>query len=265
PSFDQFNYSHFEVHQPPIYPTLTQNPYYVSLPPISEAACNDTAQLVEKLKEIALGVLPRTQRPLSYQERISPPASPLIFDFSRRENNFFSRREVNYYPASQSAYPTAEKKERDDRAIGIAGVIILAVSAYFLGKLEARKEEAEGDRASFEALKNKWFVNKAAYQAHCSPIVKLIDESIAKADAIFARQKQDSSRYTAQLLATFATGALFVSGACMGSSALITSGFAAAAATVVFSAYEYGRSHFSKFNQKQAEAIENNMLALGNS
>lgn len=287
----------------PIYPTVGSAPAADVIPAANVATVPtpvyakivlsseqhiQTDQLLSKAAQLADSILPRS-KPHAYNPYVVPPqaattqattpaapstifsrVSPIHLDLSDksiRVLNNDTRNETHVHHQSQDQQSEIEKqkqKEKNQRLIfGFIGVVIMATTAFFVGKAIAENEgiqkESSSNEQSFENLKKKWETNKICYDFN---YINAVDDVLTPTEEILARAQTRRVHHMALLVLSFIAGTTAFTGALISSGPLMTASLAVGGCVGVVALFRLGYTYFSSLDQLDAEAIERAFVKL---
>jgi hypothetical protein len=257
--------------QPQVQQAQPQVHYYApQMPLLSRAIHGQTESLLYRAAEVARSALgdeapvnanqaqPRGPVLRAQQEPrgASTVIAPIFVDNSVRMFN-------NQQPQVVHHHHHRGEEKKDDSGnrvlVGVIGVVVALVAAFFIGKAAAQGEEAEDEMMSFEDLKNRWSINRGCYGVNyqCQ-----VDQVVRNSDLLLQRKEANRKQNVALVVATFAAGIIAFVGALIASKALMVGSLIFGVAIAATALYKLGYSLWSKRDQKVGHAIMNEIANL---
>lgn len=188
-------------------------------------------------------------------------ANPAVnVDLSDKSWKMFNN-ETHVHHHHHADQATDEKKEENQMRmiVGLCGLAIAGLTAFFLGKSVADGEEKEDENVAYENLRMNWEFNKPCYEVDYQIAV---DAVVAKTDALMVRKQRNRNFKITLLALSFIGGGTAVAGALLGSSPLMLTAAAIGACVTVTALFKFGYECFSTRNQKMAETIEAHLAEI---
>lgn len=268
-----------EQQPPPLYPVYSPNyqpyvaiPFAPPKPALTQTAHTDTEKLLAKASEVSESILNRPapklppynpQQPQVVRPVITKPAAPVFnIDLSDRHWDMFNNKtEVHHHYHDGEDKDSKQKKDAAGirLLVGVIGMTIALVTAFFIGKSVAQGEDEAEDQVGFDKLKKDWNFNKVCYEYDYQYAV---EEVLIKTDAILQRKQTQRIHKIALLILSFITGGVAFTGALINSVALMIGAVALGAIIGVAALFKLGYTCFSTRDKKDAQAIENSLAEL---
>lgn len=253
----------------PSYPVpQPQYSYYAPVAPkpvLTKAIHIQTEKLLAKASEMSASILyGNVQNPPSYNPQYLQPVAPKTaptynFDFSDKSWKMFNN-ETHVHHHHHHGEESDKKDDTGTRVlVGVIGLVVAGVAAFFIGKAIAQGEDAAEENQSVEDLKTRWDINKICYEADYQATV---DSIIGRMDALSERNQTNRIHKIALLVFGFIGGGTAVAGAIIGSGALMATAGAIGAFVAIAALFKLGYTCFSTRDQKDAQAIEKNLIDL---
>lgn len=261
-----------QVDQPAFVAQYFQSPAAQQQPRLTQAMHGKTQELLAKADEQAGLILGRkTSNPppvnpyygpaqgVQSAPSAQPTIVPIILGGEDRSWKMFNNETIvhNHY------HPEGSEKESDDSGTrvlaGVVGLVIAFAAAFFIGKAVANGEDVQEEQSTFDELKGRWQVHKDSYYSNYQTIV---DRIVTKTEAIMQRHEKSRTQNIAMLISAFVAGGALFAGALAASKVVMAVGLVVAAATTAFALYKAGYSYFSTRDQKDAQAIDRDLIEL---
>lgn|GEM_PF-2938675 len=244
----------------PFYPNPPRG-FYQPTKIIPSAVHDQTKKLFKKASELSHPSLPEVAPPRHHHGQRPVPfrgAPMLNVDLSDHSWKMFNSENHHHH-----IHHRGEEQKKDEQRtrlwVGLGGLAVAFVTAFFIGKAVANDEEAKEKQASFEDLKASWEHNRRCYNGEYR---KSVDEIVGKVEGLLVRKKNSRIYYAALLVFGFVAGGTAAAGALIGSSPLIVTGAALGALTAVAALFKFGYACFSTLDQKEVAAIDRHLAAL---
>lgn len=196
-------------------------------------------------------------------QRRGQSATKMTFNFFDFSSYFKSETHTHIHTGSKTKEELRSEKEKQESSnralVGFVGVIIMVVSALFIGKQAAKHQaiesvtQDEDPETGFKGLQAQWLKNKKNYP---DEFVGQVDELLKQSLVILNRNRNNrmiNIALTVSLLAAGATGFL---GAIISSNAVCLSALVIGGVTATASAFKYGYGLYDKRNTITALKIE---------
>jgi hypothetical protein len=280
PDLSQFTPVVNGVPPVPVYSNPVQPQPFVYLSPqvmtppkpiLTRAIHDATLGLLSKANELTGAFLDRpTPRPPAYAPQAVHPVPvskkgrsfmpPVNIDLSDRSWHMFNNNQERHVHYHQGEKKDETKDDKTTRVIvGLIGLTVAFVTAFFVGKAVAEGEEAHEDASSFEELKDSWNTNKQYYDEGYR---NLVDRVVKRMDGFLERKQTNRTHKIALLIFGLIAGGTAFAGALLGSGALMVTGAGIGAVASVIALYKLGYAFFSTLNKKDAQAIDDAMGQL---
>jgi hypothetical protein len=260
-------------------PTQNYVPAYSNNSPrqaLTQAMRDSTTRLLAKASEISSSILYSSTRHSSHTQSINQPLyQPVVvpavvhnhYDFSNRSRNYniLSSHTENHTTINRGNRRGEERKSENNGLrilFGLVSTAIVLGGAYFLGKSNAENEDMQDEKNKIDSLKEEWATNKPIYQTLDTGYCGLVNNVTKHMDSILQRKQANKTHKFALVAFYLAAGVVGLTGSLLAANALMGLGLAIGVGATAFALYKIGYSFFSKRDEKDAQAIANDLNTL---
>ncbi|WP_068470064.1 hypothetical protein [Candidatus Protochlamydia phocaeensis] len=255
--------------------TVSQNTY-PEYRPVTQGMHAQTLKLLDKAQDISSSILHssstrQTATASATQQTYHPVAVPVVhnhYDFSNhsRQYNILSSHTENHTTINNGSRGSNGEEGKDNTGVrvlaGVLGTVAILAGAFFLGKANAENEDLQEERADIETLERRWESNRAAYEAQNPVYCDLMDRVTTHMNSILQRKQANKTHNIGIVIFYIGAGAAALAGAFLNSWILMGVGAAIGVGATAFALYKLGYYFFSKRDEKDAKAIENDLVSL---
>lgn len=222
---------------------------------LTESMHQRTLALLSKANEMANIYLEKNRESFHSSEKKATTSSSVHISYNHW--NLFNREtHVHHYHGNN-------QQKKDDTAervlIGVIGAVILGVTAFFLGKTQAKSEKDQENLLEYKELKYDWNHNKYHYQVDYQ---LLVEHVVSRSDLMLHRKETDKTHKIALLILGAVAGATALTGALIGIEVLMLAGLGIAAIVGIGALYKLGYACFSQRDQRDARWIERSLSEI---